>query len=153
MLESGAVQHHIREVLCPSFASRYYKMMSAIHKHLMPLGVQTTQADREVFGGYFVWLSLPPPLKGAQVAQRAKDDQNLIVAQGELFEIPDGAGNAPCLRNIRLCLAWEEEDRIIEGIERLSRVIHTLAEQDHNKFGTVKCPSPKPRVEDKSEYW
>jgi DNA-binding transcriptional MocR family regulator len=56
-------------------------MVAAINKHLVPLGVGLPQTDREVVGGYFIWLTLPSPLKGATVAQRAKEDENLAVAQ------------------------------------------------------------------------
>lgn len=56
-------------------------MVEAINKHLIPLGVGIPQTDREVVGGYFIWLTLPSPLKGAVVAQRAKEEENLAVAQ------------------------------------------------------------------------
>ena len=56
-------------------------MIEAINKHLTPLGVRMSQSDREIVGGYFIWLTLPPPLKGADVAQRAKEDDNVVVAQ------------------------------------------------------------------------
>lgn len=56
-------------------------MLTAINEELIPLGVRLPQTDREVVGGYFIWLTLPSPLKGAVVAQRAKDDENLVVAQ------------------------------------------------------------------------
>jgi DNA-binding transcriptional MocR family regulator len=56
-------------------------MVEAINKHLIPLGVSIPQTDREVVGGYFIWLTLPSSLKGAVVAQRAKEDENLAVAQ------------------------------------------------------------------------
>lgn len=49
----------------------------------MPLGVQLPESNHDVIGGYFIWLTLPHGLKGAVVAQRAKDDENVIVAQGE----------------------------------------------------------------------
>jgi hypothetical protein len=58
-------------------------MIAAINKELIPLGVELPQTDRDVVGGYFIWLTLPHPLKGALVAQRAKDEENVIVAQGE----------------------------------------------------------------------
>jgi DNA-binding transcriptional MocR family regulator len=62
-------------------------MVGAINKHLIPLGVKIPQTDREVAGGYFIWLTLPSPLKGAVVAQRAKEEENLAVAKGEMFEV------------------------------------------------------------------
>lgn len=75
------------ETLQPAYGTRYRRMIAAIEKDLIPLEVQLPQMDREVVGGYFIWLTLPPPLKGADVAQRAKEEENLIVAQGEMFEV------------------------------------------------------------------
>lgn len=56
-------------------------MVSAINRELIPLGVRIPQTDRNVVGGYFIWLTLPDPLKGALVAQRLKDEENVVVAQ------------------------------------------------------------------------
>lgn len=56
-------------------------MVQAINTELIPLGVRLPQTDREVVGGYFIWLTLPSPLKGAVLAQRAKDEENVVVAQ------------------------------------------------------------------------
>jgi DNA-binding transcriptional MocR family regulator len=82
-LETGELQRYIYQTLQPSYGSRYRKMIAAINKELIPLGVELPQTDREVVGGYFIWLTLPQPLKGAAVAQRAKDEENVVVAQGE----------------------------------------------------------------------
>jgi hypothetical protein len=55
-------------------------MIAAINKFLVPLGVGVPQTDRDVVGGYFIWLTLPNGLKGAVVAQRAKEDENVVVS-------------------------------------------------------------------------
>jgi DNA-binding transcriptional MocR family regulator len=82
-LESGELQRFVYDTLQPSYGQRYRTMLAAINKHLIPLGVQLPQTDREVVGGYFIWLTLPEPLKGKVVTQRAKDEENVVVAQGE----------------------------------------------------------------------
>lgn len=56
-------------------------MLDAIERELIPLGVTLPQTDREVVGGYFLWLTLPKPLMGAALAQRAKTEENVVVAQ------------------------------------------------------------------------
>ncbi|GME28623.1 aminotransferase [Neofusicoccum parvum] len=126
MLESGQLQQHIYGTLQPAYAARYRVMMAAIEKHLVPLGVRLPQSDGGVAGGYFLWLSLPSPLKGAEVARVAKERENLIVAEGGMFEVPGDSAkiNFPC--DIRLCFSWEAVDRLGEGIERLARVIQQL---------------------------
>lgn len=55
-------------------------MIAAINKFLVPLDVGVPQTDRDVVGGYFIWLTLPNGLKGAVVAQRAKEDENVVVS-------------------------------------------------------------------------
>lgn len=56
-------------------------MVEVVNKELIPIGVRLPQTDRAVVGGYFIWLTLPEPLKGAVLAQRAKEEENVIVAQ------------------------------------------------------------------------
>ena len=81
-LESGELPRHVYETLQPSYGRRYQKMLKAINKELVPLGVRLPQMDREVVGGYFIWLTLPHPLSAPVVTQRAEKDENLIVAPG-----------------------------------------------------------------------
>lgn len=97
--------------------------MASIERYLIPLGVTLPQADRDVVGGYFLWLSLPRPLQGTHVAKQALADENLIVAQGELFEVPGENDHARFSHEVRLCFAYEDEDALVEGVKRLSRVI------------------------------
>jgi DNA-binding transcriptional MocR family regulator len=80
-LETEELQRYVYDTLQPAYGNRYRRMVAAINQHLVPLGVGLPQTDRDIVGGYFVWLTLPPPLKGAIVAQRAKEDENLAVAQ------------------------------------------------------------------------
>jgi DNA-binding transcriptional MocR family regulator len=68
-------------------------MVKVINKELIPLGVRMPQTNREVVGGYFIWLTLPDPLKGAVLTQRAKEEENVVVAQ-----VSD-TGPFPCLRD------------------------------------------------------
>ncbi|KAF2194499.1 PLP-dependent transferase [Zopfia rhizophila CBS 207.26] len=125
-LESGELQRYVLETLQPAYGSRYRTMIAAINKELIPLGVRLPQMDRDVVGGYFIWLTLPPPLKGTVVAQRAKDEENLVVAQGEIFEVPGDTEHAHFENDLRVCFAWEQEEKLAEGIERLARVIRSM---------------------------
>jgi DNA-binding transcriptional MocR family regulator len=80
-METGQLQRHVMEQLQPAYSKRYQTMVKAIKKELIPLGVRLPQTDRDVVGGYFIWLTLPHPLKGSVVAQRAKEEENVVVAQ------------------------------------------------------------------------
>lgn len=90
-LETGELQRFFHDHLQPAYGKRYRRMVQAIDKELVPLGVRMPQMDREVVGGYFIWLTLPSPLKGAVFAQRAKDEENVVVAQvsTEHESVPD----------------------------------------------------------------
>lgn len=80
-LEHGQLQRYVYDHLQLVYSNRYHRLIQAIHKHLTPLGTRIPQTDRETVGGYFVWITLPSPLKGSEFAQRAKEDQNVVVAK------------------------------------------------------------------------
>ena len=129
MLESGDLQHHIFDTLQPAYARRYRSTMSAIDQHLLPLGVTLPQSDRDVVGGYFIWLLLPSPLKAEDVVRQAKEDEDLDVAPGTVSAIWGDEEAVDLNRNVRLSFSWEEEDKLAEGVLRLSRVIQKLLKE------------------------
>lgn len=81
ILESGELQRYVYDTLQPAYGGRYRRIVEAITAHLIPLGVRIPQTDRAIVGGYFIWMTLPSPLKGAVLAQRAKEEENVVVAQ------------------------------------------------------------------------
>ncbi|KAE9371810.1 PLP-dependent transferase [Stipitochalara longipes BDJ] len=125
LLRSGELERHIKEVLNPEYERRYGITMRAIQKYLAPLGIRAGEvaADgKDIFGGYFLWLELPSNVSAEVVADRAKVEENLIVAPGYIFEVE----NDPSIKfpnSLRLCFAWEGEADLKEGIERLARVV------------------------------
>ncbi|KAL8671278.1 MAG: hypothetical protein Q9168_004218 [Polycauliona sp. 1 TL-2023] len=122
LLSSGALENHIYTTLQPSYARRYNNIMSAITRYLLPLDVRLPQSDRDVVGGYFLYLELPKSLVADTVAQRAKADENLIIGQGPLFAVY-GDERKDLERQVRVCFSWESEENLNEGIERLATVI------------------------------
>lgn len=128
MLKTGALWAHILDTLQPAYARRYRLMMRAIEEHLLPLGVTLPQPEREFVGGYFLWLTLDEKLKGAEVAKAALADEVLVVAHGELFEIPGdrSEGQLRFDHHLRLCFAWEAEENLTEGVRRLANVISRM---------------------------
>ena len=97
--------------------------MAAIEKHLIPLGVTLPQTNRDVVGGYFIWLSLPAPLQTEEVAMIAKRDENLVIAPGSIFAVYGDEKAVDLVRNVRICFSWEEEGKLADGIRRLGQVI------------------------------
>ena len=126
MLSTGELEKHIYTILQPSYARRYYAMMAAINRHLLPLGVTLPQSDRAVVGGYFLWIRLPEPLLADDVAHHAKEKESLIIGQGALFAVTGDERTQDLERQVRLCFSWEEEENLPEGIERLGTVIRRV---------------------------
>ena len=126
LIESGALQSHVFKTLQPAYARRYQSMISAIEEHLLPLGVTLPQTSRDVVGGYFIWLSLPAPLQAEEVAGRAREEENLIIAPGSIFAVYGDEKAVDLERKVRVCFSWEEESMLAEGIQRLAQVIGTM---------------------------
>lgn len=103
--------------------------MRAIRTHLLPLGFLLPQADREVIGGYFMWLRLPQELRvsAKTLAKKCMDQQNVVIAGGNIFEVP-GDVSAKFDREVRLCWAWEDEWKLEEGVRRVAEVVVKLLE-------------------------
>lgn len=126
LLRSGDLQRHVLQTLQPAYASRYRTMMAAIQQHLLPLGVTTPQVGRGVVGGYFIWLTLPESLSARVLAAEAEEDENVIIAPGSLFGVDSDSTGEDFERGIRLCFAWEDEEKLGEGIERLARTVRRM---------------------------
>lgn len=90
--------------------------------------------------GYFVWFALPPPLDATKVAVQAKEKHDLIIAPGPIFGVKGDEDVANLKRNVRVCFAWEQEPSLVEGIQRLSRVIRDM-QDGLDRHGT-EVPSP-----------
>ncbi|KAE8398055.1 pyridoxal phosphate-dependent transferase [Aspergillus pseudonomiae] len=126
MLENGSLDRHLHDTLLPAYSRRARTLTAAIKQHLLPLGV-TFISDSEsytVFGGYFIWLKLPAHLNAKEITEIALQEQNLVVAEGELFAVPGNTLPANELSHrLRLCFAWEKEEKLNEAVERLGQVI------------------------------
>ena len=79
-MEDGELQRHVYEVLQTSYGKRYHSMIKVIHELLVPLGVRLPQTDRDIVGGYFIWLTLPDGMEGGVFVDRAREDENVVVA-------------------------------------------------------------------------
>ncbi|KAL4987355.1 pyridoxal phosphate-dependent transferase [Aspergillus falconensis] len=131
LVSSGFLQKHIDEVLRPAYASRYYRLMSAIQTHLYPLGVTLPFTGPSVAGGYFIWAALPGPLRASDLAPVALQDHGVRVAAGDLFRVQGDptAGKNEFGSFVRLCFAWEPEERLAEGVQRLACAIRQMIER------------------------
>jgi len=110
--------------------------MDAIERHLVPLGVSVSKVSlegKDVFGGYFIWFELPEGVSAERIAVSAKEKENLIVAQGDMFEVYGDEQAVRFERWVRVCFAWEEEELLVEGIERLGKVVGDMLRGSMNE--------------------
>ena len=99
---------HLRQV----YSERRDAMLTALATH-MPRGVDWTQPS----GGFFVWMSLPDPLRAADVAARARKAKLLVPAGDPFF------AEAPTGQYLRLAFSYVSPDRIERGIRLLAQVL------------------------------
>ncbi|KAK4185927.1 pyridoxal phosphate-dependent transferase [Podospora australis] len=130
---SGWLDEHIVKTVRPALQRRHRLIVDTVKKEMgADMGVkvvaETSEQGKEVFGGYFVWLELPEGVDAREVAKRAKEEESLVVAEGQLFEVAGDEEKARFPRNLRLSFSWEEEGALREGVERLGRVVRSILE-------------------------
>ncbi|EDO65426.2 PLP-dependent transferase [Neurospora crassa] len=155
LIQSGALDRHLSEVVRPGLQKRHALTMDAIRRELVvPLGVRVIEDNRtgaerkekegEVYGGYFLWLELPETgFTAKEVAERALEEERLVVSPGENAEvsgegIPKENVGIRFPRHLRVCFSWEEEEDLVEGVERLGRVLRKMMEEEAKEGGKVK---------------
>jgi DNA-binding transcriptional MocR family regulator len=74
-------------------------------------------------GGYFIWLRLGPSQSAQKVAQAVLQEKSVLVGNGNFFNVKGDSQKFSFDSNIRLCFAWEDEDRMVEGVRRLGEVL------------------------------
>jgi len=129
MLQNGSITEHIHNTLAPAYARRFSKLTSAIKQYLAPIGVtlpSLTTADESddlSNGGFFIWLQLPSPLRGKEVAAAASL-HGLILGEGTSSALPDGNDRyAEYEDMLRLCFACVDEYLLTEAMIILRRVV------------------------------
>ena len=104
-------------------------MRGAVERVLVPLGVRVGFGDgkgRGTVGGFFIWLEMPGGVSAKEVVRVAGEREKLVLSGGELFGVLGDEATVDLSRCVRICFAWEEEGRLVEGVERLGRVVRGL---------------------------
>ena len=109
--QQGHLEPHI-EGLRQVYRERRDAMLQALTTH-MPDGVDWTRPG----GGFFVWLSLPPPLRAAEVAALAREAKLLIPVGDPFF------AESPTGQYLRLAFSYVSPAKIESGIAKLGRVL------------------------------
>lgn len=92
-------------------------------------------AEEGIVGGYFIWIDFPAGLSAVELSVRAADEENLVLAPGKIFEVP-GDESVVFDGGVRICFSWVEEDELVEGIERLGRLIKKMLEEKKSGAGS-----------------
>ncbi|TGJ86753.1 hypothetical protein E0Z10_g2017 [Xylaria hypoxylon] len=143
------LDRHIRDTLLPSYARRHALLMRTIRAELVPLGVRVVEdslcGHSGVYGGYFVWMTLPRNIEtrlstnttparpwptARAIADRCRASEDLMIGNGELFAVHGDEDAVRFDHAIRLCFAWEDEQDLVDGVERLGRVIRKMLDEE-----------------------
>lgn len=125
LLRSGELVRHLELVLCKAYAQRFKILVDAIDEFLVPLGVSLPPKHGDVAGGFFVWVTLPRVIRAEELCQRCKDEMNVFVAPGSIFEVP-GDEDVKFEHSMRLTFSWLEQDDMVEGVKRIRSIMESM---------------------------
>jgi DNA-binding transcriptional MocR family regulator len=132
LVKDGTMSEHIFKTLQPAYAARYKTLVSAIKDHLYPLGARLPQSDRDVVGGYFLWLTLPDTVNAIDFAKRCQNEAKVIIAPGNIFEVP-GDDSVKFEHSVRLTFSWIDQDLMVEAVKRISVVLESCVKGEGPK--------------------
>ncbi|KAI1392417.1 pyridoxal phosphate-dependent transferase [Hypoxylon trugodes] len=136
LVRSGELEDYLEKFVRPALQRRHKIMVDAIHKYLTPHGLrfhETGLLGTDACGGYFIWLTLEEGISARVVADAALREENLIVASGDIFEVPGNEESFNFDYAIRLTFSWESEEDLLEGVRRLGAVIERV-KQDPARY-------------------
>ncbi|ETS75903.1 hypothetical protein PFICI_12847 [Pestalotiopsis fici W106-1] len=148
LLGSGGLARHIEENLKPAYQRRHALIMDAVRRFLVPLGAEVRansleggDGEREhIFGGYFIWIHFPGGPSTKLISDRCREE-NLAIGAGALFEVQGDEDAVRLDKDIRLCFAWEDEEDLVEGVERLAKVVDAIQKGGEHAASKRKAPS------------
>ncbi|PKY08612.1 aromatic amino acid aminotransferase [Aspergillus campestris IBT 28561] len=119
------IHSFVAEVLRPAYARRYRLVVDALREHLLPLGATLPGLDSDAggpVGGYYVWVRLPEPLRASELPLGRF---GVAVGVGASFAVrgDPAVENSGFDRGVRVCFAWEEEGKLVEGVKRLAGAV------------------------------
>lgn len=128
MLVSGALQEHLTAIVRPALQRRHRLMVNSIQRHLLPLGVTfrlTGLAKGSVYGGYFVWLTLPEGLSANEVTNLCRNE-GLVVGNGTMFQVHGDEDAIHLDSHLRLTFSYVPEEDLEKGVSRLASVMRRM---------------------------
>ncbi len=111
-LSRGLLENHI-ELIKEAYSRRRDVMLEAM-KEYFPKSITWPHPD----GGLFLWVQLPEGTSSAKIFDEAVEE-GVAFVPGQPFH-PDNSGE----NTLRLNFANANEEKILEGVKRLGRVLH-----------------------------
>ena len=112
-VERGRFEPNLAQV-CGELRARRDAMLGALESSF-PAEASWSRPD----GGYFVWLELGEGRNASELAARAEAEGIGLVRGEDFFPPASGLGRS----SARLAFSYETPERIVEGIERLARLL------------------------------
>jgi DNA-binding transcriptional MocR family regulator len=132
VIQSGELERFMAEVTRPTLRRRHRVMFDAIEKYITPnLDVALRSSglkDDEIYGGYFLWFTLPHGMAAKELAHAALKEEDIVIGHGNLFEV-SGDETTKFDSEVRLCFAWEPEEKMVDGIRRLGGLIQRMKDE------------------------
>jgi len=135
LLRTGFLEKHIFSVLQPAYAQRYKTLVKTVEDELGPLGVTLPQQNREVVGGFFIWLTLPETVEAEELSQRCQEEADVFIAPGSIFEVP-GDDSVKFRQGVRLTFSWVDTELMVEGVKRVKKVLERALRGEKADNGT-----------------
>jgi 2-aminoadipate transaminase len=114
MLVNGALHEGLDDTIA-LYGKRRILMIQSLEKELSDIpGIHWTRPE----GGLFLWLTLPEGMNTEELFEKAVEAKVAFVPGNAFY--PDNDN----FRSMRLNFSYASEEEIVEGVKRLSRVIH-----------------------------
>ena len=101
--------------------------------YLGPLGVKIDTGtpyqpeipdSKDITGGFFLYILFPSGIRSDEVASIALEAYNLRLLSAGMMAVRGSKTSSELLsRGARLCWAWEEEEQLVEGVQRIAQVL------------------------------
>ncbi|KAI0179521.1 pyridoxal phosphate-dependent transferase [Hypoxylon sp. FL1284] len=131
LVSSGDLETYLDDIVRPALQKRHVVMMDAVNKYILPHDVEVRGSGllgAEIYGGYFVWLTLPGGVLAKDVADRAMKEENVIVGSGNMFQVHGDEERIRFDNAIRLTYSWLLEEDMVEGVRKVGDVIRKIKE-------------------------
>lgn len=122
IISDGTLDKRISH-LVDVYSRRAKVYTAAIEKYWFPHGVKYSTC----VGGYFIWVKLPGGVTATELSKEALAD-GVWIMEGTSCMVPDDESVA-YEKFIRICLALEDEERAVEGIKRIGKVLERLKQK------------------------